>query len=140
MSSVTVSLALKNKTGVYAPGATVDGSITIHSPEGSWTASHADVLLFWRTEGRGDTDEGIAAGINLAEQNAQMPASFTRDFSLTVPQLPWTYHGKLIKIHWMIGVYLKGKPGVDHEQEIGITIHNSEVERQRLQAVYQDEQ
>jgi hypothetical protein len=138
MSSIVVSLDLKNKTGAFAPGSTVDGSVTIHNAEGSWTASHAELLLFWRTEGRGDTDEGVAAGVNLAEQSTQMPGSFTRDFSLTLPQLPWTYHGKLLKIRWFLGAYMKGKPGGNSEQEICLSVHGNEAERLRLQASNQD--
>jgi hypothetical protein len=135
MTAVHIHIELKNRTA-FAPGETVQGSITIHCQQGPWTPTHAEALLFWRTEGRGDQDEGIAAAINLAEGIGEMPTSVTRDFSLPLPPLPWTYHGKALKVHWVLGVYLKGKPEIDHQHEVYLAVHGQESERERLRVAY----
>ena len=54
---MNLQLILRNNSATFLPGAQVEGEVQLlHS--GPWTALHVDVVLFWRTQGRGSRDEG----------------------------------------------------------------------------------
>lgn len=56
----------------------------------------------YRTEGRGDPDEGATAGIRLLGDATSPPAELP--FAVAAPASPWSYEGKLVKIRWIMRI------------------------------------
>lgn len=122
---MNLSLQLDIYTMEYLPGSEVKGTVVAVHPGGEWIARHIDVVLFWRTSGKGNRDEGIAAVVNLAQVNQRIPANYPGNFSLRLPAHPSTYHGRTLKINWYVGAYAVGSPAVDQEVEIQILVHSN---------------
>jgi hypothetical protein len=119
---MNLQLVLREKSATFLPGAQVEGeALLLHT--GQWTALHVDVVLFWRTQGRGNRDEATAAVANLARFEQKMPSSFSQQFSFTLPQHPWTYLGRMLKVRWYIGLYVAGDDKIDAELEMPILVH-----------------
>ena len=79
----------------FAPGVILRG-------EASWELqsppSNVMVALIWYTEGKGTQDSGVGA-----QHTFENPASLERrQFSLTVPEAPYSCSGTLISIRWAI--------------------------------------
>lgn len=119
---IDISLSLDRPEARYAPGDTIVGTARFNRRAGDWTADYADVALFWRTEGKGDRDEGIVAVANGVRKKGERAAgAFDVKFRFTVPEMPWTYHGRTLKIHWKLGAYARG-PEVDAGVEIDLEV------------------
>jgi hypothetical protein len=119
---MTPQLTLRNSAAMFRPGDEIVGDVNLMNP-GPWTALHVDVILFWRTQGRGNRDEGVAAVANLARFEQKMPSGFNQEFSLQLPAHPWSYPGKMLKIRWYVGLYVAGEPKIDAEIELPIVVH-----------------
>ena len=83
------------------------GNVSITSPGGGRSVKSAELLLYWRTSGIGDKDENILETIALVPPGGELPSVFARDFMFTLPPMPWSYAGRLIKINWYVGVFIK---------------------------------
>ncbi|MHC4479271.1 MAG: hypothetical protein ACYTEL_26935 [Planctomycetota bacterium] len=66
-----------------------------------------ELSLFWRTEGKGTQDVGIAETIKIHNPGALGE----KEFRLTVPKGPYSFSGKLISIIWALE--LSGPRGKD---------------------------
>ncbi|MCX7717259.1 MAG: hypothetical protein N2111_02500 [Candidatus Sumerlaeaceae bacterium] len=74
----------------------MDGHLKLLIPVGTVIESAA-LIIFWRTEGFGKTDEGIALTEPLPLDAGLTSGRIERSFSVVAPQIPWTYFGRLIK-------------------------------------------
>jgi hypothetical protein len=91
MSKATGTLSLNGTH--FAPGEEIRG-------EAVWSASGApakvELRLFWRTEGKGTSDNGTtwekSFDLLLAEDR--------REFALTAPAFPPSFSGRLISLLW----------------------------------------
>jgi hypothetical protein len=72
------------------------------APEVRTPGLSLSVSFQYRTEGRGDVDEGDTPSQPILDNAASPPAEVP--FTVRLPQKPWSYAGKLIKIHWMMRV------------------------------------
>lgn len=108
---------------IYAPGSSIAGTVKITSPEGDWEAKLLNLVFFWRTSGIGAQDEGVAQSVDLTTKGAHLPAHYSSRFEVRAPLHPWTYHGKLIKINWYVGLYVKTGWRSSQELEVPISIH-----------------
>lgn len=115
-------LDIRLKSLHVAPGGRLDGNVSILLPAGTSIAS-ADIVVFWRTEGRGTTDEGIVLTEPLPLAGAPAGGQIEHFFSVQLPQIPWTYHGRLIKIHWFAGIYVKPIHGSEAGKDAGFVLH-----------------
>lgn len=127
MAELNMHISIRPELQVYAPGTNITGHVNITSPDGPWECDSMEVVLFWRTSGIGTRDEGIAYTEALCEKDAKIPSHFSREFQLTVPLHPYTYNGKLIKIGWYLGLYVK--KGWLSKQEVEIPVLISPQER-----------
>ena len=107
----------------YQPGDTVSGTVTITS-ESEWRALYAEVVLFWHTEGKGERDDGVVARLELAGKGSMVPRVVELTFSFQLPDMPWTYHGRVLKVHWMLGVYVKPSGGSEQSVELPLVMHS----------------
>lgn len=122
MADLTIHLTLKNNRHAYEPGETVRGNVAVMVPGGPVDVKSAELLLFWRTSGIGDTDEGVVSTVKLVEPGGQLPSAFSRDFDLVVPPTPWSYSGRLVKINWFLGVYIKQAWRSSDDVEIALEV------------------
>jgi hypothetical protein len=95
---MTVGIILRSPDGRFAPKGRVEGSV-------SWDLESApawlEVRLTWHTEGKG-TDEVMVVGrLPLTD----VRVGNQRTFSFTLPEMPYTYHGRIFSILWSIDVF-----------------------------------
>jgi hypothetical protein len=83
-----------NKTN-FRPGEEIRGSVLWSFDN---TTSPLELSLFWRTEGKGTQDVGIAETISIETTGA----SGQKDFKFTAPAGPYSFSGKLISIIWAL--------------------------------------
>lgn len=122
MTTLVASVRIDDARRAFAPGETVSGSATL-SADAAWKCDYAEVALVWHTEGKGDADRQAVAVESLATKGETTSPSLTRPFVFRMPQLPWTYHGRALKIHWTIGVYAKPAGEAEASAEVPIEIH-----------------
>jgi hypothetical protein len=81
----------------FAPGEELRGSA-------SWSLDgdpeSVEVRLFWRTEGKGTQDVGIADSIAFEGPGRKD----RREFRLKIPDGPYSFSGKLVAIVWSVEV------------------------------------
>src|SRR5690606_32463287 len=105
---------------VYRPGEIMTGSVgwDLDKPP-----TAVELRLFWHTRGKGDRDVGIADRIAF-DQPQQRDQ---RDFSLTLPDRPFSFSGKLISLMWALE--LVAQPGNAHQRlEITLSPTGAEVD------------
>ena len=102
MSSLTITL--DRAFGAFYPGEVVTGRATwrLNKNPGA-----VELRLFWYTEGKGDFDMELVDTYAFSSTSAQGE----EDFSVTLPDMPYSFSGKLISIIWAIE--LVAQPG-DH--------------------------
>lgn len=100
----------------------MDGHLKLLIPVGTVIESAA-LIIFWRTEGFGKTDEGMALTEPLPLDAGLTSGHIERSFSVVVPQIPWTYHGRPITIRWYAGVYVTPSGGPEVRQEVEFVLH-----------------
>lgn len=85
--------------------------------EATWwldnTPRWVEVRLFWHTEGKGTTDVQV-----VQRQRFESPGAHeTRPFSLTLPDCPYSFSGRLISLVWSVelvcSVAAEAAPRVD---------------------------
>lgn len=92
----------------------------------SWTRTkepeEVSVALRWFTEGRGDTNSGIAASITQSLEGAASDSQRFA-FGLTVPAdaMP-SYDGRLLRFRWQVVASLKIPWGIDPSAEADIRV------------------
>jgi hypothetical protein len=107
----------------YRHGDRFTGQVTATARE-PWTVVFAEAILFLRSEGMGNRNEARAATIALAQPGRDIMRTLDAPFEFTAPLAPSTYYGTLIKLHWMVGIYIQGKGSkVRGLIEIPIIIH-----------------
>ena len=104
-----VEILFEGEREEYAPGATLTGSVEVQSSAEELKSLELSVL--WQTEGKGDTDTGLACFEALAACPGSHP------FSVDLPLLPLTYYGHLLKIHWVVRVRVDRHGGQDQVYE-----------------------
>lgn len=122
MDDMMISIRIEEGRTEFRPGEVIEGQVNIRAGA-PWTAQYAQVLLAWRTEGKGDEDSATAAGMNLYEPGASIPPNDEKNFRFTVPAMPWTYRGNFLKIHWTIVAIVDPKPGKEIVESIDIIVH-----------------
>jgi hypothetical protein len=81
------------------PGESLGGTLGVTSAEGM--RSRGIILrLQWRTEGRGDTDRGVAEELRLYEGPLEAGVPLSLPFRFTVPESPWSFAGHCVSIVW----------------------------------------
>jgi len=81
----------------FKPGELVDGRATWHS-DGNVEA--IEVRLFWYTSGKGTRDVEVVRTLRSDAPDT----SGHRDFSIRIPEGPYSFSGKLITLAWAIEI------------------------------------
>jgi len=107
-ATIEVKLDGERELGVlkhYLPSEDISGEILI-IPDGDIRCKNVSARLQWRTEGRGDRDQGKVDELILAQGTlkAGMPTQYPFHFILS--DSPWSYAGHYINIVWEIAVVI----------------------------------
>lgn len=87
-------LDLNGKT-TFQPGETMTGTIRWVLEK---TPRSVEVVLFWRTLGKGTTDSGV-----VAREVWENPESYgEKSFTFQVPHAPLSFSGQLITLQWEV--------------------------------------
>ena len=99
----------------YEPGEVLQGSVQV-TPDSDINCKHLYARLIWRTEGRGDTDKGKAAELDLFQGQLRAGTPTYHTFHFTLPQEPWSYAGYYINIIWEVEAVVDVPWAVDPKQ------------------------
>jgi hypothetical protein len=105
VGDLQISLRM-NQERRYKPGDLIQGQVTVQGQE-NYRITFAEAILFLRTAGMGDCDEVRSATRTLLPPGKEVSRSFYGSFDFYAPPAPWTYYGTLIKLHWMVGIYVQ---------------------------------
>ena len=87
----------------YAPGDSVSGTAEV-VPDREGRCNGVVARLAWRTTGRGFVERGTAGDELLYSGPLAQGAPLLRDFSLTLPEAPWSYAGHYVSVVWEVTV------------------------------------
>ena len=97
-----IEIGLEGGRTAYRPGEEVTGAVAWAIEEGEPPAS-AEVRLVWFTRGHGDPSSELVAAAELPS-----PAELDRrEFSLRLPEGPYSFTGKLITLVWAVEVVVE---------------------------------
>lgn len=117
-----MNISVELATHAVAPGEAVTGRATLNLP-GPTAIENAEVMLYWRTEGRGTEDTGVGASETFIKAEQTLNGQVIHEFTIRAPLLPWTYYGQLLKIHWWVGVFVKPARGREMSEEVPLLVH-----------------
>ncbi len=107
-----LAIAFEGDKTAFLPGELVHGRAL-------WLLDEApvaiEVRLFWRTQGKGDTDLGVVGTARFDAPGTQGD----QPFELALPQRPWSCSGRLVSVVW--GVEIVALPRED-SQHFPITV------------------
>lgn len=105
LAAEQIEILLELPEGCARPGQPLRGGLRLNVPE-PLPVQRLEASVVWYTEGRGDKDEGVAWHQTLAE-NEELDSQRAFPLEIPMPDSPWTYDGKLIKIRWVVRVRVK---------------------------------
>ncbi len=97
---MSASIHLEGRT--FVPGSLLRGRVSLE-PLAEHLGRRVELAVLWETEGKGDTDMGVVYYRVLADGD-EKAASSEHAFEVTLPFLPLSYHGVLLKIGWRVRV------------------------------------
>ena len=109
---MNMRLGLRDNRSTFVPGEMLEGAVLWESTE---KPTLAELRLLWFTRGKGTEDGEVVKTVTF--DNPQ--AGDTRQFSIRLPEAPYSFNGKLIALTWAVELYLE--PG-DHFQRVTFTM------------------
>lgn len=108
--------------GVFRPGDPIRVTARFETAS-PWEVAYAEVILFWRTSGKGTRDEGVAAIWRPLRAGERVDVgAIEPSFTFVAPPLPPSYAGRLLKIEWFAGLYVRPKGMKESEVEMRVVI------------------
>ncbi len=115
----TLQIQLDRSDACYLPGDAITGSVSWDLTSGVQSVS---VRLFWRTQGKGTQDLGVAQEITWE----QVAIREQRAFTFAGVDGPYSFSGQLISVCWVIEAYTS--PGnAQGEQPIVLSPTGAEI-------------
>lgn len=111
MEEARIEFLLEDTDRVLHPGQELAGGFRLNTAL-PVMVRHVELSVLWYTEGKGDTDEGVIHHETCAE-NTQIDAARAFSFRVTLPEAPWSYDGKIVKIRWVVRVRIKPENGAE---------------------------
>ena len=106
MSTLTIAIADDKQT--FKPGESLAGRV-------SWSVSEAtsaELRLFWYTRGKGTGDVGLVDTLVFANPQT----NDQREFKFNLPDMPYSFSGKLISIVWAIELIIEPETVVERQE------------------------
>ena len=89
----------------YAPGSSMVGVVNIDVLK-PMNVKGVDIELTWETQGKGDRDTGVVDRDRIIISEITPEAPIQHPFVFTLPSVPWTYEGELIRVLWKLHVQI----------------------------------
>lgn len=104
-----IEIGLADGRTAYRPGDEVAGAVA-WSLEAGPRPERAEVRLLWLTDDEADRDSGVAVSVELPSPEVLD----RRDFRLRLPEGPYSFAGKVVRIGWAVEVLVE--PGARAER------------------------
>ncbi|MCZ7648656.1 MAG: hypothetical protein M5U26_25925 [Planctomycetota bacterium] len=104
-----LEILIDDAVRVRHPGEALRGGWRYNSEE-PLEVKRAEVRVFWFTEGKGDCDSGVH-GSQASVEDGTLDAGRAFPFEVALPDEPWTYDGRLVKIRWAVRVNVTPRQG-----------------------------
>jgi hypothetical protein len=92
-------------------GGVVRGRVIL-TPTDDEASRRVELAVLWETEGKGNTDIGVAYFAVLADGDRDA-ARRTHSFTAQLPVAPLTYDGRTLRIRWFVRVKRLARIGQD---------------------------
>ena len=124
----TVVIRLEGDGRIHRPGETLAGEYWIESLDAVQVKA-IEFSVMWHTEGKGDEDMAVAEFRRRdAEDGRMYDIARPVHFSMTLPNSPLSYDGRIVKVRWCVRVRVflhRGKDVVgEKEFRLGDVQHN----------------
>ncbi len=139
MGSCDLTLHLDKGRIDFLGGETVRGEVEVRTDR-DITCNGLVVDCLWQTHGKGNTDRGtpISAEVFRGEWPAGTVARYP--FDLQLPHGPFTYHGQLLNVGWLVRARADVPWKLDPKAELDVSLRPSpDAEPQPLAAVARPE-
>ena len=93
-------------------GGTVKGRVVL-TPSDDEASRRVELAVLWETEGKGNTDIGVAYFAVLADGDPAA-ARRTHSFEAPLPLAPLTYDGRTLRIRWLVRAKRLARAGKDY--------------------------
>ena len=97
------SITIELDRDVYDAGEFLTGRYRL-DPRCASFERHVDILVFWQSMGKGETDRGVQHRESRTVPDGETTDSAGGEFSILLPASPVTYNGVLIKIAWCMEI------------------------------------
>lgn len=97
------SITIELDHNVYDAGEFLTGRYRL-DPRCASFERHVDILVFWQSMGKGETDRGVQHRESRTVPDGETTDSAGGEFSILLPASPVTYNGVLIKIAWCMEI------------------------------------
>lgn len=114
-------IRFEKETRQFLPRERIEGRVIVQAPM-NWQAYSIKMELFWRTEGRGNSEREVVTRKLLCPRDEYVPPDFKQPFHFTAPVFPKSYSGKLIKLHWWVGLYARALGDEERFLEVPVRI------------------
>lgn len=124
MGSCDLTLHLENGKVDYLGGETVRGEVEVRTDR-DIECKGLVVECLWQTHGKGNTDRGtpISAEVFQGVWPAGTVARYP--FALELPHGPFTYHGQLLNVGWLVRTRADVPWKLDPKAELDVTLRPS---------------
>ena len=89
----------------YKAGAHLAGMVRV-TPDANLLCEHLYVEIGWRTEGDGNAERQKVREVDVYQGLLKGGVTSSHSFSIDLPNAPWSYSGRHIRIIWEAKVYL----------------------------------
>lgn len=112
-------IELKSPGDIFTSGAKLEGIARLYGD-----FKKAELSVMWITEGKGDTDRKVILFEDLDAINGGPDYSF----SVTLPSMPCSYEGTLLKIIWLVRLRAFPVHGAEIISDRPFKVHNGRTE------------
>jgi hypothetical protein len=101
MAKCELKIVLDEVDREFRPGETVTGRVDV-TTDGDVTIDALTVELAWQTHGKGNRTTGVKETVELYAGEVQGGMPRYDQFQLTCPPGPFTYHGTVLNVDWVV--------------------------------------
>lgn len=121
MASCTIKLRLVGDGEPATPGEPLRGEVVVET-QSAVRCDGLKVSLYWRTEGKGNPDEGLCAEDLTLKSADWSPGRHVIPFSLVAPAGPPPYDGELVRVRHLLRATADVPWALDPKDELPVVI------------------
>lgn len=124
MSTPSVRLTLDDASGIYQPGQRLTGRFMVDGTK-PWAVRAAELSVLWYTAGQGEEDFSVHYFDRLVDEPGRpLDLRVPRRFATALPQSPWSYAGRIVKVCWCVRLRLTLLHGNESLTEVAFRLGN----------------